>query len=292
MNASENSGTAPDSATGASNSSGTVAVPTNEQNPLLQRLTPKQFNASVNFYEGDKDLTVHDREQIANDLGKVVTRTAVGSYLSGFLGFFALTGYKRLVNPKRGLSISPDPLRPGRFVHQPFLSFLIGLTTMIATNEVSGRYQFHNKLEQLQQDLRKQNQYRVWQAMDHHQASLFFLYYKRSSEDPSVILKDPRKFTEKSLHEVQYRPPKPKSNANSVLGRQDDSRQIENPDTKELTHWEQIRIANGFTVNPTNTNTSTSSTGPDESDEANSETSESTSTGTSWDRIRQNNKKL
>lgn len=269
---------------------GSVTVPTNEQNPLLQRLTPKQFNASVHFYDADKQLTTKDREEIANDLGKVVTRTAVSSYLSGIVGFFGLTGYKRLTNPRRGLSVLPDPLRPGRFVHQPFLSFLIGLTTMIVTNEAVGRYQFNSKCQQLQGT--NNNQYKVWEAMDHHQASLFFLYYKRTSEDSSFILKDPRTFTEKSLHEVHYRPPMKKSHKDSVLGR-DDNRQQVNPATNELSHWEQIRIANGFVSDTPGGESKGNSSELEHSDEQESNDpesneQESNKPKSAWEKIRQN----
>lgn len=43
---------------------GTVSVPTNQNdNPLLQKLTPLQFDASIRFYEADKKLNPEDREK-------------------------------------------------------------------------------------------------------------------------------------------------------------------------------------------------------------------------------------
>lgn len=273
-------------------SEGTVSVPTHEQNPLLQKLTPKQFNAGVKFYEADQQLNTQDRKELSDDLGKIVTRTAVGSYFCGMLGFFGLTGYNRLVNPRKGLNVLPDPLKRGRVIHQPFLSFLIGLTTMIATNEMTGRYLFSKKIEQLKDNPNGQNQLQVWQAMDHHQASLFFLYYKRTSEDASFILKDPRSFTEKSLHEVHYRPPMAKSHKNSVLGRENEDSNFER--VGPHSHWEQIRIANGFTppdASDSNVNNDTSSN-TDSNVVERPESDPKSRPVSAWDKVRQGLTKL
>lgn len=230
----------------SSNSEGTVTVPVNTDNPLLHRLSPSQFQASVKFYEADHQLTMDDRRDIANDLQTVVPKIGIASNLSAITGFFGLTLYDRLKNrnPTQLLKVEPNPLLTRRFVKQPFVSFCIGLICMVLGGEVTARYQFSSKINQLLMSPEKQRQLNVWNTLDYHQASLFFMYYKKSSEDPSFILKDPRKFTEKELHEVHYSKPVPKS-PNGVFGRHDD-RVVVDPESKHLTQWEEIRRANGF----------------------------------------------
>lgn len=194
-------------------------------NPLLQKLTPQQFEASVHFYEADRNLNHEDRVDLANDLGKVATQMVVTRMSLGTLAFASPTiYYKYYVKTKLPL-----------LVHKPFLSVFLGLSTMIGVNELLGNYEFEQKRRQVQS--RSIRQYDVWKAMDYHQTSFFYLYYIKSSQDESYILKDPRKFTEKSLHEVHYKPKHQQINSNSST---------DNASEHKTTHWDQIRAANGF----------------------------------------------
>lgn len=275
----------------SSNNEGTVTVPVSSDNPLLHRLSPSQFQASVKFYEADHNLTLDDRREIANDLQVMVPKIGIASNISAISGFFGLTIYDRLKNrnPTQLLKVEPNPLMARRFVKQPFVSFCIGLICMVIGGEVTARYQFNSKMDQLQSIPDKQRQLEVWKTLDHHQASLFFMYYKKSSEDPSYILKDPRTFTERELHEVHYSKPMPKSK-NGVFGREDD-RMVIDPDSKNLTHWEQIRRANGFAPpapSPTSGNQGTSTDILDSGVGSNeTPTDDTPSPKSAWERVRE-----
>lgn len=270
-----------------SNDNGSVSVPLNNDNPLLRKLSPKQFDASVKFYEADHALNGEDREQLSQDLQTMVTKTSLTSYGLGSLAFFTPTLIKKFQKvpnfPKKSI------------VHKPFISFVIGLGTMVASNQIMSKYQFESKISQLSSSGNK-TQLSVWKAMDYHQATLFYLYYRRTSQDPSYIVKDPRAFSEKTMNEVHYNPPMRKKNQNSVLGR--DQEEIKSPD--QLSHWDKIRIANGFqppiaaedsttNLDQETTEESVESAIEDESSSTYSDTKESKQSQpkSAWDKVRQ-----
>lgn len=275
---------------GSSNDNVSVPVPTNQvNNPLLHKLTPKQFEASVKFYEADQKLKTEDRESVAGDLQSIMFKTAFIGYGSAIGNFFIPTIVNRYQNPKKtGI---PTKVRPT--VHKPFLSFIIGLTAMLITNQQVAKYQFSKKIGSLEGDSSKKNQMEVWRAMDYHQASLFFLYFRKTAENPSFIIKDPRGYTEKTQHEVHYNPPSAKSlHFTSALGIGSGNNDSENDSTS---HWDQIRVANGFVPDE-----NSEKPGPDHLDGSagsnkfyvdNNNESEHKKKPTAWDSIRQHTEK-
>lgn len=270
---------------------GTVSVPTNQNdNPLLQKLTPQQFDASIRFYEADKKLNPEDRGEVASDLQSIMYKTAFIGYGSAMGNFFLPTIINRFQNPSLP-STPTNKIRP--LIHKPFLSFLIGLTALLVTNQQVAKYQFSKKIDSLEAESSKRNQLETWKAMDYHQASLFFLYYRKTAENPSFAVKDPRTFTEQSLHEVRYDPPSKDRHFTRALGigRDDDS------EKNAMSHWDQIRIANGFTpsqVSSTPENGQESSPSGVPTDQANDNTNyeqEQAKPATAWDAIRQQSRK-
>ncbi|CUM64828.1 uncharacterized protein PRCAT00002443001 [Priceomyces carsonii] len=203
-------------------------------NPLTHRLSPQQFQASIKFYEADQKLTPEDRLNLSNDLQSIVFKTAFVSYGSAVAAFGIPSFYNKFV-------AQPVPLKVRPLIYKPFLSFLLGLTTMMVVNQQTLKYQFQKKIDYYQGTL-KTNQLNAWRAMDYHQASLFYVYYRRTADNPSFIISDPRNFTEKTLHEVHFAPPKHKNqHYTSALGIGHDGYDAAGSST-----WERIRLANGF----------------------------------------------
>ncbi|EDK37586.2 hypothetical protein PGUG_01684 [Meyerozyma guilliermondii ATCC 6260] len=213
-----------------------VAVPTNtHENPLLQKLTPKQFDASVKFYEADHQLSHEDRQVIAEDLQNVVFSTAFYGYGAGVSSFMIPTAYYTLTQGNSATVRRSAPV-PRGFFKKPFLSFLIGVTAMMVTNQQVCKYKFNRKIQE--EDQTSSHRAAVWKSMDYHQASLFYLYYRKTAENPDFIVQDPRKVDSQSLHKVHYEPSKDE-HFTSTLGMKND---------EGLSHWDQIRLANGFGV--------------------------------------------
>ncbi|EGV65039.1 hypothetical protein PSN45_004914 [Yamadazyma tenuis] len=279
------------------NSNGTsqASVPLSPENPLTKVLTPAQFNASVHFYEADQQLTPQDRTEIKKDFERILPRISIASNVASLVGFFSLTVFKRLSNPVQDLTANPNPLKPRSFIHKPFLSFLCGLGGLVLGGEIAGKQQFNSQIVRLQGIPEKERQLGVWKTIERHQSSMFYLYYRRTSEDPSYILKDPREFTATQKHEVHYHPPSPTSS--SKVFRKDDDRQVIDPVTKDLTVWERVRVANGYGTNPNNSletsDTSIDSTAEFDGGEivTTEDESERTIVPTSaWERIRKSSK--
>lgn len=258
-----------------------------ENNPLKQKLLPQQFEAAVNFYEADKELTVAERNQIGEDLKQVIMKTAFVGYTSGVLAFFTPGTYNKYYGKPNSTNVPPGALftaggRPlpvspmKRFVHKPFLSFMIGLSTMMITNQLTCWYLCKQKQESIHDNEKLK---RVWQTIDYHQATMFFLYYRKSAENPSFIVKDPRNFTNDEIH---YRPPPPSRDQHSHFTNALGIGYTKTPQEKggELSHWDQIRIANGFEPDRE----------PAKGTEAN-EDSVDRPGSSAWDSIRQHNDK-
>lgn len=217
-----------------------VAVPTNTQeNPLLHKLTPQQFEASVKFYEADHQLLHEDRQVIAQDLQNVVFSTAFFGYGAGVSSFMIPTAYYALAQGNQATVRRSAPV-PRGLIKKPFLSFLIGVTAMMVTNQQVCKYKFNSKIQE--EDQSSSNRAAVWKSMDYHQASLFYLYYRKTAENPDFIIQDPRKIDNQSLHKVHYDPhkdPHKDEHFTSTLG-------LNNGEG--LSHWDQIRLNNGFGV--------------------------------------------
>lgn len=263
-------------------------------NPLLKRLSSAQFQASVQFYEADRQLTLDDRVQLAEDMRIITPKIGGASFLLGLAGFFSWTVYRRFggaagagagagaAGPR---STFPRPFGP-RFIHRPFRSFMTALVCMVIGNQVAGRYQFNKQMTKLESDPYKQRQLNVWKHIDRRQLPLFSLYYIKSSQDPSYILQDPRTYTEKQMHQVHYRQPY----QGKGVFRKDDDRKVD--EDGKMTHWEQIRVSNGFGPKPEDNRVQSSesqSESPSEGQSGESSESDSpagTSGSSAWDRVR------
>lgn len=274
---------------GNSQDGGSVSVPIKQDdNPLLRKLTPQQFDASIKFYEADKNLNQEDRGELASDLQSAMYKTAFIGYGSAMGNFFLPTIAHRFQQPSMP-SLPTNKIKP--LIHKPFLSFLIGLTAMLITNQQVAKYQFSKKINSLEAEPSKKNQLETWKAMDYHQASLFFLYYRKTAENTSFIVKDPRSYTEKTLHEVHYNPPSKDHHFTKTLG----IGQGDYSDNNTISHWDQIRIANGFTPSqtsnpPVNEQESSQGLPTDQDTNANDDDPIQNKHTTAWDAIRQSRK--
>ena len=225
---------------------------TASDNPLLQKLGADQFRASVRFYEADQKLTETDREQIAEDLKSILLKTNFVGYGSSIVGFLLPTAYYRF----KGIKIQPiaapgmKPYTP--LVQRPFLSFLMGLTTLLVANQQAAKYQFQQKLNSYRDTYTESNQADAWKAMDYHQSGLFYLYYLRTAKDPSFIIKDPRTYSKEQQHQVRVVPPREnRSHFLESLGlghRKSEDHASNEPHV--LSQWDKIRVANGFEIAP------------------------------------------
>lgn len=217
------------------------AVLPHEDNPLRQKMTSKQFDASVKFYEADHQLTKDDRLDLSKDLQDVVFKSSLIGYLSGIGNFFLPTIADRFQSKKVG-----NVVKQGRFqfprIQKPFFSFFLGLATMMFMHQLVSKYQFSKQIERLEADSSKSRQAEVWKAMDYHLASLFYLYYRKTAQNPTFTIKDPRSFTQHNAHEVHYDPPSKNTHFTKALGIGDESMS----QNSNLSHWDRIRLANGF----------------------------------------------
>lgn len=211
-------------------------------NPLLERLTPSQFNASVHFYEADLKLTPEDRNEIANDLKSVMLYSTILGYSSGIGVLLLPTIYSKVQKIPRPVISRPGmpPFTPR--IYKPFLSFMMGLSALLVVNQQVAKYKFQQKINETSANYSKENQLQTWKAMDYHQSGMFYLYYMKTSQDPSFIIPDPRTVTKAKLHEVQYHPPK-----KTKKHGEDDYYPNDTLDHTTQSHWDKIRSQNGFT---------------------------------------------
>lgn len=199
-------------------------------NPLQKKLTPDQFQASVNFYEADHALNNAERESIADDLQAVVTLSSVAGYGLGMAAFGSPTIYRKLTHKP---SLVAGVKNVG-IIHKPMVSFMMGLAAMIVAHQLVAKWKFNSQIQQLEGNSEKTRQLNVWKTMDYHQAGLFFLYYKQSCRDSSYIIKDPRTYSE---HEVQFHP---------SVGERDHFTSAIGIGAAAGSLWDQIRKANGI----------------------------------------------
>lgn len=202
----------------------------NEVNPLKQRLSKDQFDASVKFYEADHALTPEDRVEIASDLQRLLFNTSIVGYTSGMLGFLAPTAYNKFV---RHRSMPANAIRP--WIYKPMLSFFLGLVTLTIVHPPVTKVYFNKIKGQLQDSPGKLRQLNAWNSFDYHQAGLFYVYYRGSAKDPSLILEDPRSYRGETLPPVRYRP----THDEQIRQKQG-----------QLTQWDQLRVNNGFEPAP------------------------------------------
>lgn len=208
-----------------------------------KQVTRAQLQPFVKFYEADHNLTTEDRKVMATELNWISNSSQIWGMLDASLAFFAPTFYRRFMNSKTSKvaeNVRNMPVR--RFIHRPFLSTMIGTATFF----VSVIYHNKNLLDytvtlldkeiasnEFNQDQReaKKRQLGVWKTMVPTQMTFYYLYYWKTSNDPSLVLKDPRTMME-NPHEVHYIPPP----------QQNHGQHHEN----EAPQWAKIRAANGF----------------------------------------------
>lgn len=265
----------------------TMLQSTEKNNPLQQRLSPKQFQASVKFYEADHQLKNEDRENIASDLQSVIFKTSIISYGLAMGNFALPTIIHNFQTSQKFFRPAGGRLRAIPTIHKPFFSFLLGLTALLVTSQQATKYQFSKKIDSLQTQNTESNQLKVWQAMDPKQAGLFYIYYRRTLMDPSFILKDPRTFTEKSLHEVHYHPSQSQNQSQDqhftkVLG-------FENYQPSLGSKWNEIRKESGFAneINPVPFDAYPLDSSNNTQDEDSVEKPEAPSKLSAWDKVRQ-----
>lgn len=200
-----------------------------------------QLQPFVKFYEADHKLTTEDRKTMAADLNWISTSSQIWGMLDASLAFFAPTFYRRYMNLKSSKgaeSFRTMPVR--RFIHRPFLSTMIGTATFF----VSVIYHNKNLLDYTRSMLDKEiagteltpdqkeakkRQLSVWNTMIPTQMTFYYVYYWKTSSDPSLVLKDPRTMAE-NPHEVHFIPPAEHSGESQ----------------REAPQWAKIRAANGF----------------------------------------------
>lgn len=215
-----------------SDNQGETSTERSTDNPLLDKLSPTQFNATVKFYEADQKLTQEDRNDIANDIIKRARYSTVVGLGASTLVMFAPTAYSRIMKIQPPFVPGPKNSLRRPLLYKPLLSFLLSVATMLFVNQRVGAYQFTQRVKELEASGTKENQLGVWKAMDYHQAAVYFLYFKKSSVDPSIILQDPRTATTQSLAEY----------ANTVKHKGDKG----DKGVSGSSSWDKIRRENGF----------------------------------------------
>lgn len=211
-----------------------------EMNPLLNKLTPAQFEATVRFYEADRHLTAEDRGSVAKDLQKMVFYLSVAGYTVGMLAFFGPTLLRRFSTVSRVPSVAGLKWR----VHRPLLSLVIGWASMMAVKSLVMTSMFRSRVNDVTQDGTSERVLDAWKAMDPHFAGIFYHYFRKTAHNPQMVFPDPRTVTEKSLRDMFYQPGPGHRKDGHFTERLGFDRN--DNDDHVLSHWDKIRISNGF----------------------------------------------
>lgn len=214
-----------------------------------RKVSRAQLEPLVKFYQADHELTHQDRQIMASDLEKVRNTSVMWGMLDASLAFFVPTMYRRYVNSKvtkQAESLVKIPVR--RFIHRPMLSVVIGTAVYFTSILYNANKQINSQVDKLTTSVSAgeseaessslKRMLNVWQTMLPSQVTFYYLYYWKSSQDPSFILKDPVKMTQ-NPHEVHFIPP---AQHKRQFGGFSSEPELE----KTLPHWEQIRKENGF----------------------------------------------
>ncbi|KAI5956583.1 hypothetical protein KGF54_001058 [Candida jiufengensis] len=234
---------------------------TSEEKSYLQtKLSPKQFQASIDFYNADKDLLEQDRIKLKDELQSILVKNNIYGYSGGMIGLLTPTVYYKFIKKQTPTKLS--------FIQKPFLSFFIGLGTMMFVSSFVQKQTFNNVLSK--GDL-NDKQLNAWKYMDWQTVPAFYFYYLKSSKDPSFKLKDPRsikvdprlkqpietkadedkskKFNTVNFNPEVYKEQSWKDNTHkNNFENIDDLNSSSIDDHENLSHWDKIRLANGFDI--------------------------------------------
>lgn len=224
----------------SNSTTGEVSHEVQQSNPL-ENLTPKQFELGVKLYEADHVLTKDDRKVMAEDLKGVVLRAHFWALVNTITFGYIPTFYRNVSemrNPKIKKSRYTRPT-----INRPWLSVGIALAALGISYPTEYTGLWNDKIKTLSKEptadetpeevAQRARLVNVWRAMPWQQATLFYVYYSKTIDDSTFILKDPRHFTNDDLHQVHYQPPRgPLAAVQESTG----------------AHWDKIRAANGFQV--------------------------------------------
>lgn len=211
-----------------------------EINPLLSKLTPAQFDATVRFYEADRHLTTEDRAVVAKDLQRIVFNLSVAGYTASMLAFFGPTLLRRYRMPVKVALGAGLNWR----IHRPLFSLFLGWATMMAVKSQVMTSMFRSRAGTVNEDNSNERVANVWQAMDPHFAGMFYYYFRKTAQFPELVFPDPRTVTEQSLRNMFFQPGPGQSRDGHFSERLGFDRNDD--DDHVLSHWDKIRIANGF----------------------------------------------
>ncbi|KAI5960021.1 hypothetical protein KGF57_001965 [Candida theae] len=217
-----------------------------EYNYLKSRLSPQQLQASIDFYEADSKLTPEDREKLKQELQSVLVSNNLIGYSAGMIGLITPTIYYRLIKKQTPSKLS--------FIQKPFLSFFLGLANMIAVSTIVQRKSFNDKISSGELSGAQLN---AWKHMEWHNIGAFYYYYLKSSKDPKYKLQDPRTVTVDPATRRVVEPSPDKVSFDPQVYKEKEFHQREGTnvingvglnDHHNLSHWDKIRLANGFDV--------------------------------------------
>lgn len=224
----------------------TDANPT-EYNYLKSRLSLEQFQASIDFYEADSKLTPEDRLKLKQELQSVLVSNNLIGYSAGMIGLITPTIYYKLIKKQTPSKLS--------FIQKPFLSFFLGLANMMVVSTIVQRKSFNDKITSGELN---GPQLDAWKHMEWHNVGAFYYYYLKSSKDPKYKLQDPRTVTvdPKARRIIEPSPDKvsfdPQVYKEKEYHQRDGGANFVNSvglnDHHNLSHWDKIRLANGFDV--------------------------------------------
>ncbi|KAI3404169.2 hypothetical protein KGF56_003069 [Candida oxycetoniae] len=257
------------------------------ENYLQNKLSPQQFQESIDFYEADRQLTVEDRLRLTKELQSILVSNNLIGYSAGMVGLLVPTIYYKLIKKQ-----SPNKLS---FIQKPLFSFFFGFANMMVVSSIVERRSYYDVLNNGTLNDRQLN---VWKRMDWQKVPAFFYYYLKSSKDPRFKLRDPRSITVDPITKrpietistipndpITKRPIEKFQNSETTPQRrvefnpqayrekefQNDSVGDFKPDFvngvglndhQQLSHWDQIRLANGFDVTADKTSVSPPITPP------------------------------
>lgn len=224
--------------------------PNEKVNFFGRQVTRAQMEPFLKFYDADHQLTTEDRKTMATELKWVSNSAQMWGMFDASLAFFAPTFYRRYTTSKVTKVAESWRNMPVRnFIHKPFLSVFLGTATYFVSIVYHAKTSLDYQVGLLSKEIgdreytpeqveAKKRQLSVWKTMVPSQMTFYYLYYWKSSTDPSLVLKNPLSMTE-NPHEVHYVPPAEQEDHQhrTPFGTHQDP---------EAPHWAKIRAANGF----------------------------------------------
>lgn len=199
----------------------------------------------IEFYEADHVLSQDDRTKIAEDLAAVAIPGVQNGILSSCIAIAFPTIRENMREYMKNKQTPPTPgTTPRRLpmFRYPFLSLGLGMFSFQAFLLGTFYWKTHQKKKELSQNIEEGKDVEtnrrllsIWNIIPFSNVLFWLRYYSLSADDPSFIMKDPRKVTKEDIHEVHYSP--------KLLGSQFVGKNEPEP---SLPHWQQIRQEHGF----------------------------------------------